>query len=239
MKLSVTTKSALTQAGEVLGWDTEFWGVRVGRAYSSDIDQWAKENMVGSICLLLSADDTGEIQAAEQRGFRFMDIRVTLGRKIDSWRQYELANARPHAEDDIDKLVRIARESHRITRFYADPRFPNERCDDLYETWIRSSCAGWADQVLVVGDADGYVTLHVSDGVASIGLIAVDEKSRGQGFGLELLRGAIDWCKARELECITVVTQGRNIAAQRLFQRCMLRVTNTEVWLHKHYEAAA
>lgn len=230
-KISVTSRSARESSGEVLTWDSDFWKIRIGRSQTSDIDQWAKDNMVGSICLLVDAADTDEIQAAEDRGFRFMDVRVTYERRT----QGRIAAVRPHTDEDIEKLVAIARGSHRITRFYADPHFPDDRCDDLYETWIRSSCAGWAQQVLVVGDTEGYCTVHVSGDVGSIGLIAVDEASRGQGQGMELVCGANGWCYDQGLKRITVVTQGRNIAAQRLFQRCGFVITDTEVWMHRWF----
>jgi RimJ/RimL family protein N-acetyltransferase len=38
---------------------------------------------------------------------------------------------------------------------------------------------------------------------------------------------------------ITVVTQGRNVAALRLFERCGFLVESSEVWLHKWYEQTA
>jgi dTDP-4-amino-4,6-dideoxy-D-galactose acyltransferase len=232
MKLSVTTKSALQPAGELLTWDGDFWGIRIGRANTSDIDKWAKENTVGCICLLINADEPGQIQAAEERGFRFMDVRVTLARAT----QGRLAAVRTHTPEDVDALAAIARVSHRITRFYADPRFPDERCDDLYETWIRSSCAGWADTVLIAGDKQGYCTVHVSGDEGSIGLIAVRQDSRGKGLGMELVDGAIDWCFTKGLDRITVVTQGRNTAALRLFQRCGFLIEKTEIWMSKWYQ---
>ena len=66
------------------------------------------------------------------------------------------------------------------TRFYADPRFPDERCDDLYDVWITRSAEGWADAVLVAehdGRPAGYVSCHADAGAGrgSIGLIAVAE----------------------------------------------------------------
>lgn len=232
MKLSITTQNAQQPSGDVLTWDTEFWGVKIGRAHTSDIDKWAKQNMVGSVCLLVDAAETADIQAAEERGFRFMDVRSTFEAKA----QGRIADVRGHREDEIEKLVAIARASHRITRFYADPRFSDERCDDLYESWIRSSCAGWAERVLVAGETEGYVTIHVSEDAGSIGLIAVDEPSRGRGLGAELVCGVKGWCYEQGLKRITVITQGRNIAAQRLFQRCGFAIINTEIWLHKWYQ---
>lgn len=230
MRLSVTSRSALEPSGELLTWDGDFWNMRIARAFTSDIDQWAKDNAVGSVCLLIDADKPDEIQAAEQRGFRFMDVRISLGMKT----QGRLSATRLHQPDDVEALVQIARTSHRITRFYADPKFPGQRCDDLYETWIRSSCDGWADAVLVVDDPPtGYVTIHTKEGEGSIGLIAVAEVERGRGVGRDLVDAAIDWCYTKGLDRITVVTQGRNISALRLFQRSGFLIERTEVWMHK------
>lgn len=147
---------------------------------------------------------------------------------------------RTHREADIDALRAIARVSHTDTRFYADLRFPRDRCDDLYDTWIDRSCQGWAQTVLVpdvAGRAQGYVTVHVDDARSrgSIGLIAVAEEARGRGVGAALVRGAVAWCHAHELNTVSVVTQGRNIGAQRVFQQCGFRTSKVEFWFHKWY----
>ncbi len=76
---------------------------------------------------------------------------------------------------DVETLVKIARTSHGITRFYADPHFPDVRCGEFYATWIRRSVLeDFAEQVLVVehaGRAAGYVTCHTGSD-ASLGSIA-------------------------------------------------------------------
>lgn len=221
---------------ELLQWDTEFWGKRIGRASHQDgLSEWACENTVGMVGLLLDASDVGGIHRAEENGYRTMDIRVTLARPTDR----EPVLAFPFRPEDISRLVEIARESHRITRFYADPLLPDEKCDDLYESWIRQSCDGWASAVLVAVDDSvpvGYVTVHQDTGLgASIGLIAVHEDARSRGVGQALVRSAIGWAHQRGSREMTVVTQGRNIAAQRVFQACGFRTTKTEVWLHAHY----
>lgn len=233
-KLSITTRLSKKASGDLLTWDTEFWGMKIGKASSSNIDKWAVENTIGCICLLVPLNHVEEIQAAEERGFRFMDIRVTLGCRTRG----QIANVHSFKAEEIDSLAEIARVSHRITRFYADPVFSDERCDDLYETWLRSSCDGWADDVIVVGEAQGYCTVHINDGVGSIGLIAVEENARGNGLGTDLVCGAIDHCYTRGIEKITVVTQGRNVSALRLFERCGFQITQTEWWGHRHYESS-
>lgn len=229
MRLAITNPKTDPQ---ILEWDSEFFGVRIARTDHPDVTQWAIDNTVGCVCLLLDADDTEGVHDAEARGFRLMDVRVTLEAKGGVDRPYAV----PVTPDEVETIAQLARRSHRITRFYADPRFDNERCDDLYESWLRNSVAGWADAVCVVGplgEPVGYVTVHVDGESSSLGLIAVDERARNRGHGLELVRAALWEAWARGANRMTVVTQGRNVAAQRVFQRAGFVTTSTQLWFHR------
>ena len=229
---------------ELLAWDTEFWGTGIARvarerlddAIAAEVDAWAKANDVACVYYLAPGDDASSAHAAERAGFGLMDVRVELAR------QAERAPLRPAIrearDDDRAKLRRIASSSHGVTRFYADPRFPNDRCDALYDTWIRRSLEGWADGVLVAevdGTAAGYVSCHLDDATGSIGLIAVDGAARGAGLGVDLARGAVAWCAERGARTMTVVTQGRNVPALRTFVRAGFAPSSVDLWFHKWY----
>lgn len=232
-KLSVTTASGKPQ---LMAWDTNFWGQRVGRATSLDgLAEWALENTVGLMCLLVDADKPEEAQRAEEQGFRFMDVRVTL-EKLN----YPTlgASARLALAEDLYRLRQIARTAFPLTRFYADPRLKDQACGELYEEWTRSLCAGAADIVLVAerdGAPVGYITVDLEDGNSEIGLIAVAEEYRGRGVGFELVASALDWAYSKEAKKMTVVTQGRNLSALRTFERSGFRISNTSLWFHRWY----
>ncbi len=222
----------------MMAWDTEFFGIRMGRATHLDgVSQWAVDNAVGMICLLLDAGEPREIQKAGLLGFDFMDVRLTLERPTASVGY----GARLLRLEDFPILRAIARESFRLTRFYADPRLEDERCDDLYEEWARSSFAGAAD-ITLVSERDetpvGFVTVNLDGEKASIGLIAVAADHRGTGVGRELVSSAVNWARGQKATTMEVVTQGRNLGAIRTFEGCGFRVSKTEVWMHKHYEAS-
>jgi GNAT superfamily N-acetyltransferase len=230
----------------VLPWDSSFWGVRIASVNSDTMtpetarhaDEWALHEGVDCLYFLARSDDAETAFAAEDAGFRLVDVRVQLTRASEdvAWP----AIVRESKKSDLAELQRIARSSHEITRFYADPRFPRERCADLYELWITRSCEGWADAVLVAHEAEtplGYVSCHEDEGgAARIGLIAVDARARVRGFGRALVLAAFAWSHGRKLREISVVTQGRNVAAQRLFERCGFRTCAVGLWFHKWYD---
>lgn len=233
MKITATTRNADPQ---LMAWDTEFWNVRMGRATKLDgVGEWAVENTVGLVCLLVDAADTKQIQDAATAGFRYMDTRVTLARRTAS----AGTGARLLTLDDFPVLLSIARKAFQQTRFYADPVLDDERCDDLYEEWVRSSFAGAAD-ITLVSDRDetpvGFVTINLDGDTSSIGLIAVAADYRGTGVGSELVSSALNWSKGQQAKEMTVVTQGCNIGALRTFESCGFRITKVEQWLHRWYQ---
>ena len=235
-KITVTTRNS---DPTMMAWDTDWWSVRTAKATSLDgLGEWAVENTVGLMCLLVDADKPAEIQEAERIGYRFMDIRVTLTIPTS----HRLSWVRLARAEDTAKLRAIAREAFHLTRFYADPTLDDERCDDLYAEWTRSLCAGGASVVLVVEQDGigekipvGYVTVNVDGDDSEIGLIAVAADWRGQHLGTALVDGAIDWACVHGAKRMKVVTQGRNVGALRTFEGCGFRVSNTQIWMHRRF----
>jgi GNAT superfamily N-acetyltransferase len=233
---------AETAVADLLDWDTKFWGERIGRVRGAsvapieELDAWARANAVACLYFLADGRDPEAAHAAEESGFRLMDVRVELERPAE--RGALAPGVREARPDELDQLRAIASASHGVTRFYADPNFADERCDELYETWITTSFEGWAAGVLVAegeGGPVGYASCHLSGGVGSIGLIAVDADVRRGGIGVALSESAVAWCADRGAERMTVATQARNIPAMRTFARTGFLVTSIGFWFHKWY----
>lgn len=192
----------------------------------------------GAECLyfLADTDEAESFQLAEERGFRLVDIRVTL-----TWTGNELSireilpPIRPARLDDIPELQSIASKAYDKTRFYADPRFAS-KAPSLYRTWIEQSVRGDADIVLVAeldGRPVGYVTGHQkSQQEGHIGLLGVSSSAQGGGVGQALVECGMDWFLQRGIRQVHVVTQGSNIAAQHLYQNCGFRTSKTQLWFH-------
>lgn len=235
----------------LLEWDSEFFGRRIARvnghrldaALADDILAWAKRHAVECLYFLAEADDPATARLAEERGFREVDVRVTLERRLDgavASTDASQISVRPAIDADRAALRRLARESHRDSRFYHDPGFPTSRCDDFYETWIETSVTGYADAVLVADDdgtAVGYVSCHLSDtDTGAIGLFAVSAAHQGRGAGRALLAAALRWFADHGRRHVTVVTQGRNARAQRLYGAGGFTRHTVQRWYHRWFE---
>lgn len=227
---------------EILDWDTKFFGFRIGRVRhgvltptaADAIDEWCAREGVRCLYLLCRGDDLTTSRVAEAHGYHLADIRVTLRWAPEQDTGGQRGEVRPARPEDVPALVAIAQEAFRNTRFYNDPNFPRDRVKALYETWTRKSVEGWADAVLVAEDEAGpagFITCHLQG--SRIGLVGVEEQSRGGGVGQTLVRRAQDWFRERGAAEVLVATQGGNAAAQRLYQRCGFLTHAVELWYHK------
>lgn len=234
---------------QYLDWDSNFFGVRIARLTShhlteeilKDTSYWCAANNIGCLYFLADTDDDETVVLAEQHAFHLVDLRITLEiptTAIPPHTTHSMNNAiRMGEARDVLELRHIARNNHHDTRFYFDRHFSRERCDELYATWIEQSCKNFADAVFVVnnkGKAGGYITCHLREGnVGQIGLVGIGPALQGRGMGTTLVKHALHWFAKQGMTKVTVVTQGRNVAAQRLYQKCGFLTQSVQLWYHK------
>ena len=84
------------------------------------------------------------------------------------------------------------------------------------------------------GAAAGYVTCHGKPGEAdgSIGLVGVGAAFRGAGVASGLVAAAQAWFRDVPLAGAIVVTQGRNVEAQKVYERAGFRAHRVQLWYH-------
>jgi dTDP-4-amino-4,6-dideoxy-D-galactose acyltransferase len=237
----------------ILTWDSTFFGRTVARVQAERLDGpaweriagWCRDNRVEWLYFLATAEDAETTRVAERAGFAFVDARLELGVKLPA------ASGGPREQDagwtlrdatpaDIPVLEEVAASVHVDSRFFFDARVPRERAQELYRTWIRRSVEGhMADHVLVAevdGRAGGYVTGRMlADGVGQIGLLGLSEHVRGRGIGPALVTAILHRFGDRGARRVTVVTQARNIGAQRTYQRCGFLTEAIGLWYHKWF----
>lgn len=230
-----------------VAFDTAHFGFSVARLAGDRLDDARAAEAVatcaaeGVRCLyfLARSDDDATVRAAEAHGFHLTDVRMTYERRPAATTplgpDLVLRDAIP---GDLPRLRALAAAHHTESRFYADPGFPRERCDALYANWMENSTKGLADAVVVVArgaNPVGYITWKGHAGEGSIGLISVDAEARGAGVGAALVARAVDLSAAARHSRITVVTQGRNRASQRLYQRGGFITGSMELWYHRWF----
>jgi dTDP-4-amino-4,6-dideoxy-D-galactose acyltransferase len=231
-----------------LEWDSKFFERRIARLNRPRLDDavvaetlaWCGTNRIECLYFLADSDHPQTPRLAESNDFLLTDVRMTFERTLA---QQERAHISPDEvrlarEDDLNVLRAIARTGHRDTRFYFDEHFDQTKCELLYETWIENSFRGFAQAVLValVDQAPAaYLTCHFKDQESQIGLVGVDASHQGKGLGTKLVQHFLSWSREQGASRATVVTQGRNIPAQRLYQRNGFATASLQLWYHRWF----
>jgi ribosomal protein S18 acetylase RimI-like enzyme len=194
----------------------------------------ARERALECVYLLVEAEDADAVVAAEEAGFRMREIRTELQRPV-SGHPVQTVGLKRGSVEDLEQLAPIARERFRGTRFFNDQHFERERSSELYVEWLRRGLTDERErQTLVAAENQGFVVCHcdADSGLGTIELIGVSEIAAGRGLGRTLMAGAGALFVRRSLTRAKVATQGSNLGAQRLYQACGYRTTETFLWLH-------
>ena len=235
-----------------LPWDSAHFGFRIARAAPRQLDSTTcnellaacKDQAIDCLYFLADAADQNTISVLQANRFDFVDIRLTLAARFleppPQSESNELRFRLGHKED-LDALLPIASDSHKGSRFYVDRRFGGDAASQMYKTWLRNSLTSSYADAVIVADLDqlpvGYVTCHLNSpaGEGNIGLVGVSESARGKGCARGMILRALEWFHEKGFDHCNVVTQGRNIPAQRLYQRCGFLTRSVELWFHKWF----
>jgi ribosomal protein S18 acetylase RimI-like enzyme len=228
----------------MLNWDAEFFGVRIAQvegdrltdATADQVLQWSRDQQIACLYFLCASDDDESVRIAERNQFHMVDIRMELSWRVKKVGNGSVNNTRPFQRPDLPTLQEIAASSYELSRFYFDRRFDRAQSSALYREWITKSCDGYADAVFVAPHWDsvgGFITCHLdSPERGRIGLVGVSEDARGAGVGRALIETAQSYFFDKGASEVFVVTQGRNIAAQRLYQAAGFRTHSMRLWYH-------
>jgi dTDP-4-amino-4,6-dideoxy-D-galactose acyltransferase len=231
-----------------LDWDSRFFERRIARVNGHRLDEtrltealaWCKTNRIDCLYFLADSDDAQIPPLAERNGFLHTDVRLTFERTLTGSAPVIPPGDRVRLarHGDLDALKAIARTGHHDTRFYFDLHFERAKCDLLYETWIENSFNGFAQAVLVAdvtAEPVGYITCSMRGVESQIGLLGVADKCHGMGLGKELVEAFLAWSVEQGAHRATVVTQGRNVSAQRLYQRLGFLTAAFQLWYHRWF----
>jgi dTDP-4-amino-4,6-dideoxy-D-galactose acyltransferase len=232
---------------KMLDWDTEFFGVRIAKIEGAHLTdeivaqalQWSLDHKVACLYFLCASDDDRSVGIAEQNGFHLVDVRMELSWRAQTAPSGSETEVRRFQPSDLPRLQEIASGAYELTRFYYDRHFPPAKSSALYREWITKSCNGYADAVFVALHRDvveGFVTCHLEAlRRGRIGLVGVNGAARGAGMGQAMIKNAQRYFLDQGVDEVLVVTQGRNIAAQQLYQGNGFRARSMQLWYHKWF----
>ncbi len=119
----------------------------------------AADRGVRCLTCKVQASEVAAVHALERNGFLLMDSMLDFvfagptvtERTATNKSGAEGIKIRPAADEDLAEVTKIAERAFvkYFGRYHADPRVSAEAAATLYQQWVKSSFAGWADMILV------------------------------------------------------------------------------------------
>lgn len=224
---------------ERLLWDSDFFGLRIGRAFVGSIE----DSCALSFLKDRLKSDFDLVYVFGNQGFEFSCEGAKL---VDQKMVYSLSKYSDSKHDEnviiwdcdkpvTDALLHLALVSGKYSRFKLDNQFPSGGYERLYSRWIEQSVNhSMATEVfcyMVDDTPKGLVTLDLKEGDGTIGLVAISEDYQHRGVGTAMMRHVISYVEKQHCKKLSVATQYDNAPACRLYEKVGFRLESmTNVW---------
>jgi len=216
-----------------LKWDSSFFCFNIARLEGNGIDnveldsiiQTAGRQKIKLIYWFVNPIDSISVETASKYGLKLQDNKILLKYLInENFLFLKNDNIISYLGHPVTSaLRRLSVQSGRYSRFRNDRNFAKGSFYNLYYKWLENSLAGiLSSEVLVFTENStekGFITLKDEVNITSIGLIAVDQKSRGIGIGKKLLMSAFARSSEMGIKEISVTTQAANKEAMGFYQK--------------------
>jgi dTDP-4-amino-4,6-dideoxy-D-galactose acyltransferase len=230
---------------ETLDWDSEFFGLRIGRVCLdgatpkslADIDEEARDR--GFECLYGTLDASEAVEAttayvAQQFGHRLVEVSQLFTRKAAPYvpPKPTTATVRRGTLADVEHLEGAFEVLAPWSRFGADPRFGLDAAERMHRAWVERAARDTDQRLLAIAeDESGIigVSTNVWGAVPRVDFMGVT--APGSGAAQALMGALMDW--ADEGETQAGPCAARNIAVLRYVEGCGFRVSRVQYLFHR------
>ena len=229
---------------EELDWDSNFFGFKVAKIEGVKIDESELDKSLKLFkkkkFTLVYASFREKINSSSiflnDYEIKLVDKKVTYLKDVDRGSLYEQGIFNYDLKNPTQQMLKLALESGVYSRFNYDKKIGKSKFEELYKLWMINSVNGSIAKKIIVFKEEsnilGMVTLTEKGDRADIGIIAVDNDSRGKGIGKALMKAAEKWAHHNNYSNIQVVTQGFNKPACKFYKKIGFSEEKVEFFYH-------
>lgn len=194
---------------------------------------------------------TAEVNWLLKQRFELAEVHVRLqisGEEFQTrdWKSSTDNQTRIMKPGEADRVIEIAGNSFRYSRFHLDPQIDQAKADRIKAEWMRSYAEGRRGNEVLVAEVDGVIAGFLAVMIVTgenqesvtIDLMGVDPAFRQRGVGKQLVEGFVQKYGGAG-RMLNVGTQIANLPSLRLYEGCGFRVCSTEYVLHRHPQPVA
>lgn len=228
---------------EALAWDTEFFGIPIGRVNLdqvtvSELDAVDEEaRAAGITCLYasLNPDDRLLAYQVQEHGYRFVESAIMMS--IDPERPIPANETRSTVRfgtlEDLDEIEEHIALMAPWSRYAMDPRFGVEASRRLHLAWVRRAATCTTDEFnFYIAEEDGEITAFMTMTNKAEPLIDTVGTTR-PGSGASRLLIANVRRQAPGKRVFAGTSASRHVAVQKWLINCGLRPHSVQYMYHR------
>jgi dTDP-4-amino-4,6-dideoxy-D-galactose acyltransferase len=223
-----------------LEWDSEFFGLQIGRVDLQTLDD-AVDLALMHYDLKYQYDllyvFSKEGLSFDAIGAELVDEKILYSKPCEPRQQYnDISFYKQNAPSD--DLYRLALVSGGYSRFKLEERLPHGSYERLYTRWIENACPKEETnkQILTYLDTQnivkGMITIDHQDELGHIGLVAVDIDCQHQGIGGKIMSTLDGYLYGLGVKTLEVPTQKANTEACRWYEKNGFKVKSVTPIYH-------
>ncbi len=212
-----------------LKWDTDYFGINSARVNLDGIIDESGQNEIIDFCKMYDFVTIANLNNLKENNYwignrtnAFLaDMNIQFVKVMVDKTYYKDENT--YVINNLlrkDRIVDIARNSFKYSRFFNDPNLHPNQANNIYLQWTECSF-GKKNKYFVVsereGEIAGYLLFSINEDNSIIELIAVDNKYQGQKVGKSMILTMESFVLDKGINNIKVGTQVNNIEATQFY----------------------
>lgn len=228
-----------------LDWDSKFWGVNIYTIEENDhLDH--KDIFSNTIAdfdeyliqALIPDQDVEQINILEEKGFRFVETKITLIKAIHHAEEIDINNFKKVEKPEIQKYKNEFYNMYGEVSRYA--LFSKEKINDFYYTWVINSVDSMMDDKCIGYYVDnqlaGFITYRFKDDEVLIGLVGVFPQFHKRGISQKMLDYVNNDGLTQGTKRVLISTQGINLKAVNAYIKNGFSFDNIKHWYYMRRE---
>lgn len=195
---------------EKLNWDSDFFGLKVGRLIVSDsevFDSISFDKQVVfedfDLVYVVSLNKFLDFDLISRPLYSLMDIQITMSKKANPTEcvDYPFELRTSLSKMELDECYAIVEQTASVSRFFKEPLIGPEKTKQLYRRWLDNALnTNFADGIIISKKDSNIVGVHIVKTDSEIGhcsVIGVSENEKGSGIGRDLWFQALSYWNSK------------------------------------------
>lgn len=216
---------------EALPWDSEFFGVSIGKVDLTDVSEAdlaaigteARDRAFDCVYGQLDPSEDKDYTAlkVQQHGHQLVEINLLMGRPDKPFARVPTeSTTRIATEADMETLLDSLDRLAPWSRFGADPRFGKAAARRMHQAWVERAISDDHRMLAIAEDEDGVTGLSTQINEGPTGAPCVDLMGvvkPGKGVSAALMQAFVDWAPDGPVDAGPCAA--RNIAVLRFLEK--------------------